>query len=271
MNATTQPQTEAMSDFKLAPPRTAVKKGMPSEGLWLFAGLPKSGKTTLASSIPNSVILELERGGADRVSGWVQEIPNLDTFRKALVASIKEPQVKTIVIDTLDVLMDWVEDDIAAKHGLATMSERKEGVNGFEVWGELRTRTTNLVAMLKGCGKLVILLAHYKDPKLDADGKVVITQAINAPGKIGSYICGQADAIGNCFKRPMGSSTQYVISFQGGHGLGTFGSRIQELEDKLIVLPKSNPWSAIEAVFTGANDKQEAAEAVKPVKGKGGK
>lgn len=274
--ATTAPAVE----FKLSPPRAAKKTGMPTDGLWLFAGLPKAGKTTLASTIPGGIILELERGGADRVSGWVQDVPNLPTFRKALVAAIKAPEVKVIVIDTLDVLLDWVEDDVAAQFGLENMSERKEGVNGFAVWGELRKRTNSMVEVLKTCGKLVILLAHYKDPKLDADGKVVISQAINAPGKTGSYICGQADAIGNCFKRPMGQATQYVVSFQGGHGLGTFGSRIAELEDRVIVLPKTNQWAAIEAAFKPAEGSVSTpAEAAapqggktdRPAKGKGGK
>lgn len=240
------------ASYKLAPPRTAIKTGMPTDGMWLFAGLPKAGKTSLAASIPDAVLLELENHGADRVDGWVQEIPDLPTFRQAVMAAIKEPTVKVIVIDTLDVLIDWIEDDVAAQFGLENMNERKEGTNGFAVWGELRKRVNGLVGMFKGCGKLVVLLAHFKEPKLDNEGRLVVTQNINAPGKIGSYICAQADAIGNCFKTPLGQSTQYVASFQGGGVTGTFGSRIAELEDKRIVLPKGKQWEAIQAAFKPA-------------------
>lgn len=243
-------EVNGTTEFKLAAPRKAVKTGMPTEGMWLLVGLPKAGKTTLAASIPGAVILELEKNGADRVSGWVQEVPDMVTFRAALKACLNDKSVKVVVIDTLDVLLDHIEDDVAAKHGLENMSERKEGVNGFAVWGELRQKVNNLVATLKGCGKLVVLLAHLKDPKTDSEGKVVMSNAINAPGKIGSYICSQADAIGNCFKRQSGSSTQYVLSFQGGSGvIGMFGSRLSELEDKTVILPKENQWAAVEALF----------------------
>ena len=245
------------AEFVLSQPRDMVKKGMPTDGTWLFAGLPKSGKTTLLASAPGTIILELEKGGADRVAGWVQEIPDMPTFRKALLAALKEPKVKIIAVDTLDVLLDWIEEDVALKYGLETMSERKEGVNGFAVWEELGKRVRNLMATFKNCNKLVVLLAHFKEPKLDAEGKIVISHNINATGKLAGYICGQVDVIGNCFKRPLGQDTQYVLSFQGGGMLGTFGGRVSELESKTLILPKTNQWSAIEAVFNPEVKKTE--------------
>jgi len=253
--------TEEKHVSKLAPPRPAIKTGLTDDGVWLFAGLPKSGKTTLAASIPGAVILELERGGADRIDGWVQEIPDLPTFREKLFASIKEPAAKAIIIDTLDILLDWISDDVAKKFDLENINDRKEGVNGFAVSEELRKRVINLIETLKSCGKIVIALAHLKEPKLDSDGKLVISHNINARGKLGSYVCGQADVIGNCFKRPIGQATQYVVSFQGGGMLGTFGGRIKELEGKSIILPEKNQWDAIKAVF----DKNAAPPAKTPV------
>jgi len=245
------PTTEMPANtFMLASRRKVLKKGMPNDGFWLISGLAKHGKTTLASSIPGSVLLELEKGGADYVEGWIQEIHNLATFRQAFVAACKEPQVKTIVVDTLDMLLAWLSDEVAEKYGLESMSEKKEGVSGYELWDVLTRKVADVISGFKYCGKLVVALAHFKEPKLNKDNKLVVTAAIDAPsGKIGNHICAHADAIGVCSKERVGSKMQYKISFEGGGPIGTFGSRIPDLENKTIILPEKNQWSAIEAIF----------------------
>lgn len=263
----------ATPTFKLAPPRSRPKTGMPTDGLGILSGLPKGGKTTLAASIPGCVLLELERGGADRIDGWVQEIPDLATLRIAMQAAVDDPAVKAIAIDSIDVFNDWSEAEVCATFGLETMSERKEGVNGFDVWKALRARYEGLVNYLKASGKLAVLVAHSKEPKIDGDGKVVIPAGITIPGKLGGYLAAEADFIGNVFKKQLGSNTVHYLSFQGGP-LGTWGSRIPELEDKIIALPKTNQWSAVEAIFAApaapkaAEPKDDKKE---PVAGKGGK
>lgn len=257
--------------FQLAPPRGQLKTGMATDGLWILAGLPKAGKTSLSASIPNCVLLELERGGADRVAGWVQEIPDLETFRLALKAALDAPEVKAIAIDSLDVLNDWLEAEVCEGFGLNSISERKEGVNGFEVWKELRARYEGLIGYLKRSGKLAVLIAHSKEPKIDGDGKVIVPAGITIPGKIGGYVAAEADAIGHCFKKQVGAVTRYFISFQGGP-LGTWGSRIPELEDKTIELPRSGQWAAIgAAIEPKPAEPAEAKKASKTNTSKGGK
>lgn len=271
--ATTEKEAPPPAAFKLAPPRGRVKTGMPVDGLGILSGLPKGGKTTLAASIPGCVLLELERGGADRVEGWVQDIPDLATLRVAMRAAIEDPAVKAIGIDSIDVFNDWSEAEVCATFGLETMSERKEGVNGFDVWKALRARYEGLVNYLKASGKLAVLVAHSKEPKIDSDGKVVIPAGITIPGKLGGYLAAEADFIGNVFKKQVGSTTVHYLSFQGGP-LGTWGSRIPELEDKIIALPRAQQWAAVAAIFDGApataaetpkTDKTD--KAAKPAKG----
>lgn len=238
------------AEFQLAAPRKRVKVGLPTDELILFTGLPKSAKTTLTASIPGLVLLETEKGGADRVDGWVQEIPNMAIFRKAFMAAVKNPAVKGIGVDVLDDVLEWITEEVAAKYQLSSISERKEGVNGFAVRDEVNKQVEKLIAGFKNCGKMVVMCAHFKEPKLDTEGRLVITTAINAPsGKIGSFILGKADVIGHCFKRQAGSNTEYIVSFLGGGVAGTFGSRIKELENKQVVLPETYPWGAIEALF----------------------
>lgn len=259
MTTETTEKTEAppaAPKYQLAPPRGKLKTGIPVDGTLVFAGLPKGGKTSLACSIPGCVVLELERGGADRLEGWIQDIADLEQFRAAMKSAVEDPTVKAIAIDSLDVLSDWLELEVAGQYGLDSISERKEGVNGFEVWKELRARFEGLMGYLRDSGKLAILIAHSKEPKIDSDGKVVTPAGIAIPGKIGGYIAAQADAIGHCYKKQVGSTTQYFVSFQGGP-LGTWGSRIAELEDKTISLPRAGQWETLTAACNPAPAKTE--------------
>lgn len=235
--------------MELVKPRKPIKTGIPTDGIMVLVGLPKSGKTTLAASWPDSYVLELEPGGGDRISGRVHDIKNLDEFRDILKLAVNEPTIKTIVIDSIDVLSDWFEDEIAKAAGLTTITERKAGVDGWAIWSELRKKIESLITYLKTSGKFIIIIAHTKEPKLDPNGSVIIPAGINVTGKGASVIAANADAIGNCYKRQVGSTTKYFLSFQGG-SLGIWGSRVPELEDKTIELPKENPYSAFKALFS---------------------
>jgi hypothetical protein len=234
----------------------------------ILVGQPKSGKTTLAASFPDSYVLELEQGGADRVSGRIQDILNYNDFREVLKSVVNEPSIRTIVIDSLDILSDLMEDEIAKAHGLDAITDRKQGVDGFEMWGEYRKRIEALVKYLKASNKLVILIAHCREPKLDSSGNLVSPAGINMPGKSGSFIAAQADMIGYAYKKPLGSGTAYFVTFQGGP-LGMWGSRVDELNDKTLQLPRENPYSAFEAVFKTESSPQ--SETKSTAKTKGGK
>ena len=234
--------------MELVKSRTAPKTGLPTEGLFILVGHPKSGKTTLAASFPDSYVLELEEGGGDRVNGRIHDIDNLNDFRLALAAAISEPSIKTVVIDSIDVMSDWLEDEIAKQHGLDTISQRKEGVNSFAVWDDFKKRIEGMVDYFKKSGKLIILIAHCRAPKTDDNGAVVTPAGINVPGKAGGFLAAQADMIGFSYKKALGSGTAFFLTFRGGP-LGMWGSRVAELENQVLTLDRKNPYAAFAAVF----------------------
>ncbi len=244
--------------------RKAPKQGMPTEGLGIFVGYPKGGKTSLAASFPGEYVLMLEKNGGDRIDGRIHDIPDLKTLREILPKLMKEESVKTIAIDSVDVLSDWLECEIAAEHGLEAITDRKEGVNGFELWGTLKTRITNMTSYLKNCGKLVLLVAHTKDAKQDENGKVISPAGINVPGKSGAFIAASADFIGFCSKNELSSGIVYTVSFKGGP-LGQWGSRVNELNGRTFALPYGGQYETLMKAFAkNGNGAARPAATVKP-------
>lgn len=235
--------------FVLEPPRKAVKRGLTAGDIVALSGFPKCGKTRLMASIPDCVLLELEPGGADRVDGWVQNIANLAMFKAAFKACRDNPQVKAIAVDTLDVLVEWIAADVARSYGLSGIMDRRDGVNGFAVWDAFYARLDLLVATFRASGKLGVWGAHYRAPKLDDAGKPITSPTLSLIGQAGARICAQVDLVGHCFARPIGAEVEYVVQFQPGTQ-GVFGSRVDELNNKLIKIPKENGWAAIVAALS---------------------
>ncbi len=248
--------------------------GMPKTGIFVLIGLPKSGKSQLAASFPDSYVLELDKGDADHIAGRIHDIDEVkdaqglvvkskvQVFRETLLAVMKEPSIKTVVIDTVDTLAGLFMDEIAASHGLASMSVREKGVNTRDLWGELKSKFEGIVGYFQECGKLVIVCGHCKNPDKDENGTVIIPAGINVPGQSGNIIAGRAKLIGYCYKKEVGNTNAYYVTFNGGP-LGIWGSRVDELNDKTIQLPRENGYSAIEALFKVPLKEPEATDLAK--------
>lgn len=246
--------------MELVADRPKLKTGQPTSGLFVLVGNPKSGKTSFAASFPDSYVIELEANGGDRVAGRIHDIHSFEDFRKVLPLVMGSPEIKTVVIDSLDMLSDYFKQDVAKSMGLESIDETKKGVDGYEKWGAYNKAIEKIVGYLKASNKLVILIAHCKAPTMDSSGVLTTPAGINMPGKAGSYVASQADIIGYTYRRQVGPDTSYFLTFQGGP-LGIWGSRVEELNDKTIQLPKANPYSAFEAIFVDSKKPTRAAVA----------
>lgn len=69
----------------------------------IIYSVPKAGKTTIISALPNHLILELEPGGADYVEGRVQEIGKASEFNEVLSSILNSPEkvCEYLGIDTI--------------------------------------------------------------------------------------------------------------------------------------------------------------------------
>ena len=283
-STTPPPQTPGRA---LVGARKKKKAGMPKSGIFINVGYPKVGKSRFGASFPNSYVLNVDRGDADRVEGRIEDIDDvvdaqgvivktkLNNFREALGAAIKDPSIETIVIDTIDTLAELLCDEIAQKAGLSKITERLPGVDGFALWGEFGARIDGMIKLFKTSGKLFILNAHLREPKLDDNNKVITPAGINVPGKGGDKLAFAADMISYAFKREIGGKVEYCLTFQGGPA-GRWGSRVDELADQTIKLDRNNPYSSFAALFA---EKAATTEPVAPkrddkkpaAKAKGGK
>lgn len=228
--------------------REKKKSGMITDGLVVIGGDEKTGKTSLLGSFPCSYNFIVDKGGSDRLRGRFHEINDLKTFRAGLKWAVAEPSIKTIGIDTITGLFDMFEEEVASAHGLTSMTERKPGIDGFELWGEYNKKIEGLIAYIKDSGKLVVVAAHLKPPKTDDNGNIVAPASLDLYPKAARILGTKADAVGQTFKKQLATGAEYFLSFKGSVA-GKFGSRVDELNDREIKLPKANPYSAFEALF----------------------
>jgi hypothetical protein len=276
---TPPPAAQTEEAYVLPGFRKRKKSGMPTSGIFVLNGDPKTSKTTLMASFPDSIVLNLDTQDADYVDGRIVDIeavpklgPNgrqlvedgvpvwkhtkLAHFRIALGAAIKDPSIKVIGIDTLDTLAELLATEIANANNLEKITDRAPGVDGFQMYSDLAKKIDTMIGAFKRSGKLIILSAHRKPAKLDDNNKIVAPAGINVTGKGGEKILFASDLIGETMKLEVGGVTTYHLSFLGGVATRG-GSRVEELADKVIRLDKKNPYQSFAAVF----EKTEAAPA----------
>lgn len=272
----------APEQYALAAFRPRKKKGLPTSGIFVLNGDPKTGKTTFIASFPNSYILNLDTQDADYVDGRIDDIhevvevvdgqpvvkvTKLNRFRQALAAALKDPTIRVIGIDTLDTLAEMLATEIANLNGLEKITDRAVGVDGFQMYSDLSKRIENMIVAFKRSGKLVILSAHRKPAKIDENNKIVAPAGINVTGKGGEKILFAADLIGETLKLDVGGATSYNLSFQGGVA-ARGGSRVEELADKVIKLDKKNPYGSFASLFEEPKAVETPAQTKKSQGGK---
>jgi hypothetical protein len=264
--------------IKLPEPRTAAKvTGMPKVGVMLCVGHPKSGKTWFAASAPDSILVELEEHGADRVPwGRIVEVDSgaedaLDKFAQVMDAVMSDDAIKVVTIDSIDQWAKIVQEDIVRdwnkrnpNNTIKFLGEAVKGVDNLALWGDFGNRVRTITDGLKRCDKLVILVAHCKAPEKDSEGRVITPAGINISGKGGAYIAAQAEMIGHVGVRDIANRAQHYITFRSDSNLAIWRSRVSEVHGKEILLDKENPWGSFAAAFEPA----KTAPAEKPAKEK---
>jgi hypothetical protein len=215
---------------------------------------PKMGKTTIISQLENSLLLELEKGGADFVNACYLNIEKPSDFNKTLEAIEKsEHKYDYLCIDTLSKLDEWSE--IVGTYNYMQKQQGKKfnrdemGVmilhtdNRFESCHEMpngsgyqhsRNQMIDWYERIIKLAKHVVFIAHIKDKMIESkSGDSVEVSEINLTGKVKSIITSRVDAVG--YLRRKGK--QAFLSFDNEYKTIS-GGRCKHLQGEILISEK---------------------------------
>jgi hypothetical protein len=229
----------------------------------IIYGVPKSAKTTICSMLPNHLILELENGGANYITGRIQEINKASEFNEVL-AKIRDSETKVcdfLIVDSGSKMDDWSE--IVGTYNYMNKSQGKkfnregeiptgvkilhtdprfETVHSLgEGYGYQHSRQVMIdwydkLAELITLGKVmyIIILAHVKDKSIESkNGDTVEHLEINLTGKVKSIYSSRVDAVGH-LKRV---NNKCYLNFAGDEKVIS-GGRCSHLNGEILISEK---------------------------------
>ena len=136
----------------------------------------------------------------------------------------------TVVIDTIDEVNEWIQDEVVTELGIGAMGEGQWGAD----WGKARRRNVDIVkrfqGFLKSKGANLILISHSKSTQMQ-DSKVQLSPDL--PRGLAYALTAKADVIGYCTADK--DSKGYYVSFHA-YDERTVGSRLLPLAQQTLEL-----------------------------------
>jgi len=246
-------------------PTTPIEAIQKDPRFIILFGKPKCGKTTIASLLPNNLLIDLE-DGSDFVSGMKVKATTVESLRDIIIALQKsEHQYDFITLDTATILEDVILPlanqlyratpmgkswEIDKKTGLpnpnADVKTLPQG-GGYLYVREAYKKIINSFTPYPK--KALILLGHSADKLIDKDGKELSTMEIDLTGKLKRLIPAKADALGYVYRK----KNKTIISFEGGDNT-VVEARPEHLRGKSIIVAESDEDNKItahwERIFT---------------------
>lgn len=229
--------------------------GLPQYLKLVLEGKSKVGKTTLAASFPDALLIECEPGGAAHVGCHVLDLTKgvnpLKGMRMAIEELRQDTRFKTVVLDTVDAVAEMVAKEICTELGISAIAEAPKGKRNGIQWEKYGMAVTGIVGALVALPKNVVVLGHTKPASYDENGKLKSEEGLDIYGKAARILYARIDNIGHMSVVNDGGSTKTMLSFKGGMDC-TRGSRHPALRDKEIIVPRENGYAAFEQLFTEA-------------------
>ena len=223
--------------------------------LLLLYGAKKAGKTTMLSELDDCLIIDTEKG-AQFISGTIAEVKGLSDLRELtmqLSEEMKKGQsYKYIAIDTINKVVDWIEESIVIEHNASSNSK----INYFgdlafgKGHGMVRDRVNKMLdTFMLFCDCLIITGHNKLAQALTENSTLVDPQSLDLTGKLKNMIMAKCDSIGYVYRS---DKDGLKISFEANSALEA-GSRSPHLKGQTIDFKWDN-------IFKNKNvKKQEAA------------
>ena len=176
----------------------------------LLYGTPKSGKTTIASRFPKSLVFAFEKGYSAIPGIMAMPINSWREFRSYL-SDLDEPETKemykTIVIDTADIAYDYCTEYILNQNGASNMKDIAYGAGYNMVMKEFDKCIRRILQMDYG----LVLISHSQDVTLKDENDNEYQQMMPTLDKRGRLVCERTcDIIG--LTRPVRQEDGSVVT-----------------------------------------------------------
>lgn len=241
-------------------PKAPVGATRKSPKILVLYGMPKCGKTTILSKLPDCCILDVE-DGAGYVEALKVTIKNVAEFNMFCNEVIQAGRpYKYIALDTVTTFELWMEQEATDEYKRSTIGKNFTGSSvlhlpegGGYYW--LRQTFQRYLYKLYTCAPRIILVAHVKDKYISSGNRAedlkvpdkskavkldiaVSTTDLDLTGKIRNITCAEADAIGYMYRNQEG---KLFVNFNNG-GAVTSGARPEHLKGQNFEL---DDWKKI--------------------------
>lgn len=167
----------------------------------ILYGLPKVGKTSITSILPDSLLVDLEHGSDYITALKVQPQTTDDIASLATAINNAKQPYKFLVVDTIDKLEELCEQEATKTYKASVIGKSFTGVSVLELpngggYHYLRMAFTKYFNLLRTLAPYTIFLGHVRDKMLTSEGKEVSVKSLDLTGKVANIACSNADAIG---------------------------------------------------------------------------
>lgn len=202
-------------------------------------------KSTLAASIDNNLIIDLENGyqALEAMVIQARSVKDFGDIATAIREEIKETGKKPYKYITIDNATRL--EDMCLSYALQLYKSSPQGKNyqGNDVrtlpngsgymW--IRMAVKKVIDLFRDLSETLILIAHVKERQINVEGQEMSEMALDLTGKLGDILCGEADAIGYVYRK----KNETIISFEGGEN-NIREARAEHLRGKKIVVATSD-------------------------------
>lgn len=216
-------------------------------------GAPKTGKTTLASQMGNSLLLAFEPGYHALPGVIAQDITTWNEMRQAY-RELKKPEVKerfsAVIVDTIDIAADRCKKYICSQNNIEDLGDLGFGKG----WMKFKDEFNDIFRGLTQLGYAVFFIGHDKlETKTDSAGNVIsstIRPALSNATR--TVISGMADIYGYAHQKNAGEMS--VLTLRCSDGSIECGCRFKYIPEEI-----TTNYHELEKALNAAIEK-EAAE-----------
>ena len=201
-------------------------------------GQPGSGKTTLALTANNPVLLDFDEGHHRASVAGDPSVLKVKQWKE--ISAIKDEDLEefqTIIIDTIGTALTKLGTDLMRR-------EPSLGRNGnltIQGWGRLGYEFRTFLGRMRSQGKDVILIAHLKETENDGQ----VTERIVASGSSKDEVYHQADLMGRIIPVKSGKKVSRVLTFSISDA--AYAKNVG-IDDITLELPSENPNTMAEVI-----------------------